>query len=1329
MNHKRLVAVLVLAFISALMIWSFGSSAANNAGSNPQSSSAQSSLSNQQTSQVFADENQDEVDADLGKHGGRIDREEYLRLRDEYIARKRGIEPGMPFNPDLRRQAIDQMERQEKGRRLESLVSGDTLTPPLAVGGSWTAIGPAPLPNGVGVSATTGRVTSVAVDPTNANKVYLGTAQGGVWRSLDGGTTWTAIFDSADSLAVGAVAVAPSNPTILYVGTGEFNQSADSFFGAGLYRIDNVDTTPSLVGPINPQKTFNGLTYKVFEGRSITRILVHPTNADIIFVATARGASGANGNGKGVVPIIAQRGVFRSTNATAAKDNVDFDKLNVGGIADADISDMVMEPGNPDNILVAAISSPSAIFRTTNATAATPSFTQTLAQGTGNPISFGTNNRINLAINKNGSTVTVYAATSEGPTITPACAITVNGVQTGGAIHKSIDGGASWTGQLAGGQGFCAGQCFYDMPIGVNPGDANVVYIGGQINTSVNSGATPCGRLVGKSNDGGTSFNFDSGSLHADEHALVFDGAGNIFSGNDGGVWKGQPRSPNPGFQTTVWTNLNTSPLNTLQFESIAVHPTDRFIMIGGTQDNGTEFQQTSTGNWTQTEGGDGGYCLIDQSATDTTNVIYYHTFFNQSGNQVGFDRINLTQCVPCKNSWESRGPGVFSSGPVPLCDGSLSLTSCDGTPSAMDNGLQLSDAVLFYAPMALGPGSPNTVYFGTDRLYRSTDRGDHMTIVSQSAITNPTGNGTPISSIAIWPGGDNVRLVGLQTGRVFATANGSSTLIEITPPLPPNPTTSLNKFIGRAMIDPNNKDVAYVTLSYYAPAGQGIWKITNLTSAAISGGATPNWAAAGNGIPSIPINAFAIDPQNSNNLYAGTDIGVYFSSDAGANWAPFGSGLPRSAVFDLKIQPSNRLLRAATHGRGIWETALLSPGASTIQFSAGSLSVNEGQVSTPVTVTRSGDTTFPASVNYATSDSAGATGCGALTTAASSRCNYIATIGTLNFAANETSKQILIPIIPNAYSPQGPLSFSMTLSNANGLGASIGPIPTITITINDTVFSGGGNPIDGSSFFVREQYVDFLNREPDGPGLGFWTNQMTNCGNPDLNVCRINVSAAFFQSIEFQDTGFLVYRIYKTAFGDDSKTSTLGGSAHNLFVPVIRLNQFLPDTQRIGQGVVVNVGNWEQQLEANKAAFTEEFVQRSAFFSRYPLTLTPAQFVDALNATAASGGVSGAVSAATRDQLVSDLTAGIKTRAQILRAIAENQNMVSAEKNRAFVLMQYFGYLRRNPNDPPDIGLDYTGYEFWLNKLNQFNGNFVAAEMVNSFLVSDEYRRRFAGN
>jgi hypothetical protein len=1294
------------------MIWSFGSSAATSKPNSPE----QNPPRQEPSSSVFADEDENEPDADLGKFGSRIDREQYLRERDEYIARKRGIEPGRPFDPTLRGRAIEQMERQEKNSRLESIVNGD-LTP--ASGGAWTPIGPLTLPNGVGSSPTSGRVTAIAVDPSNSQKVYLGTAQGGVWRSLDGGTTWTSIFDNAQTQAIGALALAPSNPTILYVGTGEFNSCGDCFFGVGLYRIDNADTSASLVGPINPFETIGNLNYNVFNGRSITKILVHPSDPATIWVSTARGVGGSGANALGQVPAIAPRGLFRSNNATSSSPT--FTKLTVNmdnsfdspQTGNADVVDMVMEPGVPDNVTVAVIGLTTGfggIYRTTNATAPSPIFSHTLTLTNGT--------RTSLAINKNGSTVTLYAATSETPTVSTTCT-----AANSGAVRRSTDGGVTWSGQLPGGQGFCSGQCFYDMPIAVDPNDANHVYIGGQAPST-------CGGVVRQATDGGAvanSFSADSSGLHVDDHALVFDGAGNIYCGNDGGIWK---RSASAAAGTS-WTNLNTSPLNTLQFESIAVHPSDQFLMIGGTQDNGTEFQQTSSGNWRRAESGDGGYALIDQSATDTTNVTMYHTFFNDNS-QMGFDRIFKTACLPVFDSWPVRGVGFGpnDSTPVP-CDG--------GTTLVQSNGMTLTNTVLFYAPMALGPGSPNTVYFGADRLYRSNDQGDTMTTVSQvplgtvCAATCPPSPtvASPISTIAIWRGGDNVRVVGIQDGQVFATSTGSSTLVNISPPIPANPTGSLtNKFIGRAMIDPNNKNVAYVTLSYYAPAGQGVWKITNLNAAAGSSPAAAVWAAAGSGIPSVPINAFAIDPLNSNNLYAGTDIGVYFSNDAGASWTPFGTGLPRVAVFDLQIQPTSRLLRAATHGRGIWETALVNPAASTMQFNTSSISIGEGTASSPtdaiVTVTRSGDTSFPATVNYATGDSSGANPCSAVTGIASSRCDYIATSGTLNFAANETQKQISIPIWSDSYA-EGPETFTMTLSNATGLNAGVGAPATITITINDSGFTGA-NQIDSSNFFVRQHYVDFLNREPDASGLAFWINQMTNCGATDLTVCKVNVSGAFFLSIEFQQTGYLVERIYKSAFGDNPNgSSTLGGTTHTLKVPVVRLNQFLPDTQRIGQGVVVNVGDWQQQLDDNKNAFTEEFVQRSAFLGAFPLSMTPAAFVDGLNNNAKDNNGALPLSPAERDNLVTALTNGTMTRAQVLRAVAEDPDLANSEKNRAFVLMQYFGYLRRNPNDPQDT--DYTGYEFWLNKLNQFNGDYVGAEMVKAFLSSAEYRQRFGAN
>lgn len=260
-------------------------------------------------------------------------------------------------------------------------------------------------------------------------------------------------------------------------------------------------------------------------------------------------------------------------------------------------------------------------------------------------------------------------------------------------------------------------------------------------------------------------------------------------------------------------------------------------------------------------------------------------------------------------------------------------------------------------------------------------------------------------------------------------------------------------------------------------------------------------------------------------------------------------------------------------------------------------------------------------------------------------------------------------------------------------------------------------NPIDCPESFVRQHYLDFLNREADSEGLAFWTNEITSCGvDPHcIEVKRINDSASFFLSIEFQQTGYLVYRFYKASYGN------LPGAP----VP-LRLNEFLPDTQKVGQGVIVNQAGWETVLETNKQTFATEFVQRARFATAYPTSMSSEQFVDALFANAGVTPSATDRAAAINEFTFTATTADVAARARALRRVAENSTLQQQEFNRAFVLMQYFGYLRRNPNDPPEATLDFQGYNFWLNKLNQFNGNFQDAEMVKAFLVSTEYRQRF---
>jgi Calx-beta domain/FG-GAP-like repeat/Domain of unknown function (DUF4214)/FG-GAP repeat len=391
----------------------------------------------------------------------------------------------------------------------------------------------------------------------------------------------------------------------------------------------------------------------------------------------------------------------------------------------------------------------------------------------------------------------------------------------------------------------------------------------------------------------------------------------------------------------------------------------------------------------------------------------------------------------------------------------------------------------------------------------------------------------------------------------------------------------------------------------------------------------------------------------------------------------------------------------------------------STIGFDSNAdPATTEGAGSVSVQVLRTGNTNGTATLNYTTTDTAGSSNCDIFSGKASARCDYVTTAGTLTFMPGDTSKTITIPIVDDSYA-EGLESFSLTLSNLTGPSVTFGR-PTVGIAINDNETSNGLNPIDTASFFVRTHYLDFLNRQPDADGLTFWTNQITSCGTDTscTEVKRINTSGAFFLSIEFQQTGYLVERLYKTAYGDATGNSTFV-SSHQLPVPIVRLNEFLADTQQIGQGIVVLAPGWEQALETNKQNFVSAFVQRARFLTDYPANMSAVNYVDKLNTRAGNP-----LSSAERDQLVADLSGGGRTRAQVLRAIAEHPNLVNAEVNRAFVLMQYFGYLRRNPNDAPDS--DHTGYDFWLTKLDQFHGDFLAAEMVKAFINSAEYRKRF---
>ncbi|MGH9970749.1 MAG: Calx-beta domain-containing protein [Pyrinomonadaceae bacterium] len=494
--------------------------------------------------------------------------------------------------------------------------------------------------------------------------------------------------------------------------------------------------------------------------------------------------------------------------------------------------------------------------------------------------------------------------------------------------------------------------------------------------------------------------------------------------------------------------------------------------------------------------------------------------------------------------------------------------------------------------------------------------------------------------------------------------------------------------------------------------SGAGVSRLTNSAGDDIN----PSWSSQkiafqSNRDENDELYSMSADGQNQVRLTNNTEFDIDPSQLADGSRIAFSTSRDDNLEIYLMNADGSGLVRLTNNNAADLQPALQpngvippppAPGAATVQFSSINFNISEGGAFATLSVIRTGDTSGISTVDFATVNGS-----------ATNRSDYAYRSGSLSFNPGETTKSFSVLITDDVFI-ENDETITTTLSNPTG--SVLGSLNTTTLTIvdNDTA-QLTQNPMDNARFFVNQHYVDFLNRAPDQAGLDFWTNEITSCGSnlPCLEVRRINVSAAFFLSIEFQETGYLVYRIHKAAFGN------LPGAP----VP-IRLREFLPDTQKIGVGLVVGQPGWEQVLENNKKAFAADFVMRSRFAAAFPTTMTPAQFVDALYANA---GVT--PSAAERAAVISEFggattAADTAARARVLRRVAENSVLARQEFNKAFVLMQYFGYLRRNPNDAPDTNFD--GYNFWLAKLNQFNGNFVQAEMVKAFIISIEYRQRF---
>jgi CSLREA domain-containing protein len=426
---------------------------------------------------------------------------------------------------------------------------------------------------------------------------------------------------------------------------------------------------------------------------------------------------------------------------------------------------------------------------------------------------------------------------------------------------------------------------------------------------------------------------------------------------------------------------------------------------------------------------------------------------------------------------------------------------------------------------------------------------------------------------------------------------------------------------------------------------------------------------------------------------------------------------VPVPLTDDSQQEPNETVNLALTNPTG--GATLGSPNATTltivdndlptVQFAPSSYNVTEDCTFVTITVTRAGDPAAPFTVHYATNP-----------IQASERSDYTTAIGTLHFAAGQMSASFALLISEDSLAEATEM-LSINLTNPTG-GVQLGAATAATVAIDDDGDTGSAaNAIDDQANFVCQHYHDFLGRQSDSPGQTFWTNQITSCGTDQacLTEKRTNVSAAFFLSIEFQGTGYFVLRTYKTAF-------------NSLEFPTY--DTFIEDMGEVNRGVVVGQGNWESQLLANQQAYTLAFVSRPDFVARYPNGQTAAQYVDALFQTA-----SVTPTASERQAAINAYGSGdANGRAAALRSIIEGDTIYNAFYNPAFVLMEYYGYLRRNPNDPPDDA-SFGGYFFWLNKMNSFSlpGENVRneqvalsrvrrAQMVLAFISSAEYRERF---
>jgi photosystem II stability/assembly factor-like uncharacterized protein len=702
----------------------------------------------------------------------------------------------------------------------------------------WTAIGPAPLNSASSFSNVSGRIAAIAAHPTDANTIYVAPAGGGVWNTTDGGTTWSPLTDIERTLSMGAVAVARSNPLIVYAGTGEANNCADCNFGRGILVSTNGGAT----------FTLNTGHDGVFDDERMTcsKIVVDPTNADVAYAAMAN----LGRNGRFAAGIT---GIYKTTdgganwiNATAAD----------GKESSYPWSDVAVDP-NTTSTVYGAVGylrgrATNGVYKSTDSGA-----TWTLLNAANAPVgsSFG---RITIAVsNANNANVLYIAAEDNTPTCQPPpdpCSGRL------ARFVRSDNAGGTFTDLTAGTPNYMGGQGFFDTTLIVDPTNSAIVYAAGQVGMlrSTDSGANWTDIHTGRA----PTFV----SPHVDHHGVDFDANGKLLDGDDGGIYRlDDPTIPS-------WTDLNGD-LNTIQFQGIGLHPTDANIVIGGSQDNGTELY-TGALLWLETDGGDGG--LAQFSPTNGNRV--YHQIPNMS--------------LPGEFFRRSDDGGMHW----------VTKTSSISVDANVQN---------FYAPFSVDPGNGDRVLYGTNKVWETTTGGDDWTFISDVGVNGWNPDGGFVNTIGLAPSDANTIYAattflnpsGNDVNDVFVTTDHGNNWTKTNFPL--------NVPVQDIQVDPATSTTAYAVVSSFT---SGLGNVFTTTDGI-------NWTSITGDLPSEPVWSLQIDNSTTpSTLYVGADDGVYFSADLGLNWSRLGTGLPNAQVFQIAFNGNLRILGAATHGRGAWE-------------------------------------------------------------------------------------------------------------------------------------------------------------------------------------------------------------------------------------------------------------------------------------------------------------------------------------------------------------------------------------------------------------------------